>query len=198
MTTAESTLTRREPKQQRSRRTVDDVLEAVQLVVKRHGTQAITTNRIAEAAGVSVGSLYQYFPTSAQSSRPFMTDTSTMYGRSSSRRRPPAPRLRWKNSRANSSKVWRTCTRTPRNCTRLFRPPFRRALSASRARCSTRSGGCCHPPIRIDTASTRRSECFLSFHAWWNRSFTERPTRRMPPSRVMAPGARRSAPYWST
>src|SRR5260221_109535 len=62
MTTAESTLTRRKPKQQRSRRTVDDVLEAVQLVVKRHGTQAITTNRIAEAAGVSVGSLYQYFP----------------------------------------------------------------------------------------------------------------------------------------
>jgi AcrR family transcriptional regulator len=62
MTTAERTLARREPKQQRSRQTVDDVLEAVQLVVKRHGAQAITTNRIAEAAGVSVGSLYQYFP----------------------------------------------------------------------------------------------------------------------------------------
>jgi AcrR family transcriptional regulator len=62
MTTAERTLTRREPKQRRSRQTVDDVLEAVRLVVKRHGTQAITTNRIAEAAGVSVGSLYQYFP----------------------------------------------------------------------------------------------------------------------------------------
>src|SRR5476649_1719027 len=62
MTTAEATLKRREPKQQRSRQTVDSVLEAVQLVVKRHGSQAITTNRIAEAAGVSVGSLYQYFP----------------------------------------------------------------------------------------------------------------------------------------
>jgi len=62
MTTADRTLTRREPKQQRSRQTVDDVLEAVGLVVKRHGTEAITTNRIAEAAGVSVGSLYQYFP----------------------------------------------------------------------------------------------------------------------------------------
>lgn len=62
MTTAESTLRRREPKQQRSRQTVDDVLEAVQLVVKRHGSRAITTNRIADAAGVSVGSLYQYFP----------------------------------------------------------------------------------------------------------------------------------------
>ena len=62
MTTAKRTLTRREPKQQRSRQTVDCVLEAVQLVVKRHGTRAITTNRIADAAGVSVGSLYQYFP----------------------------------------------------------------------------------------------------------------------------------------
>ncbi|RUW45874.1 TetR/AcrR family transcriptional regulator [Mesorhizobium sp. M8A.F.Ca.ET.021.01.1.1] len=62
MQTAGRTLTRRTPKQQRSRQTVDVVLEAVQLVAKRHGTLAITTNRIAEAAGVSVGSLYQYFP----------------------------------------------------------------------------------------------------------------------------------------
>jgi AcrR family transcriptional regulator len=62
MQTAERALTRRKPRQQRSRQTVDAVLEAVQLVAKRHGTQAITTNRIAETAGVSVGSLYQYFP----------------------------------------------------------------------------------------------------------------------------------------
>ena len=62
MRMAERILSRREPKQQRSRQTVDFVLEAVQLVVKRHGTRAITTNRIAEAAGVSIGSLYQYFP----------------------------------------------------------------------------------------------------------------------------------------
>ncbi|MEO5759527.1 MAG: TetR/AcrR family transcriptional regulator [Mesorhizobium sp.] len=62
MTTTERALVRREPKQQRSRYTVDAVLEAVQLVVKRHGVEAITTNRIAEAAGVSIGSLYQYFP----------------------------------------------------------------------------------------------------------------------------------------
>lgn len=55
-------LLRREPKQQRARHTVDAVLQAVPLVVKRHGAQALTTNRIAEVAGVSVGSLYQYFP----------------------------------------------------------------------------------------------------------------------------------------
>jgi AcrR family transcriptional regulator len=62
MKTIERALTRREPKQQRSRQTVEAVLEAVQRVLKRHGAEAVTTNRIAEAAGVSIGSLYQYFP----------------------------------------------------------------------------------------------------------------------------------------
>jgi len=62
MKTNERVFTRREPKQQRSRQTVEAVLEAVQRVLKRHGVEAITTNRIAEAAGVSIGSLYQYFP----------------------------------------------------------------------------------------------------------------------------------------
>ena len=54
--------TRREPKQQRSRQTVEAVLEAVPRVLRRHGAEAITTNRVAEVAGVSIGSLYQYFP----------------------------------------------------------------------------------------------------------------------------------------
>ena len=62
MKTNERALARREPKQRRSRETVGAVLEAVQRVVKRHGVEAVTTNRIAEAAGVSIGSLYQYFP----------------------------------------------------------------------------------------------------------------------------------------
>jgi AcrR family transcriptional regulator len=62
MKTTERALTRRVPKQQRSGQTVEAVLEAVQRVLKRHGAEAITTNRIAEAAGVSIGSLYHYFP----------------------------------------------------------------------------------------------------------------------------------------
>lgn len=41
---------------------VEAVLAAVPLVVKRHGAASITTNRIAEVAGVSIGSFYQYFP----------------------------------------------------------------------------------------------------------------------------------------
>ena len=53
---------RRIPRQDRSRQTVEAVLAAVPLVVKRHGAGYVTTNRIAEVAGVSIGSLYQYFP----------------------------------------------------------------------------------------------------------------------------------------
>ncbi len=53
---------RRAPRQERSRQTVDAVLQAVERVLKRDGIDALTTNRIAEAAGVSIGSVYQYFP----------------------------------------------------------------------------------------------------------------------------------------
>jgi AcrR family transcriptional regulator len=52
---------RRTPKQERSRATVDAVLEAAARVFRREGWDA-TTNRIAEAAGVGIGSLYEYFP----------------------------------------------------------------------------------------------------------------------------------------
>ena len=53
---------RREPKQRRARQTLDAVLDAAVRVLKREGYSALTTNRIAEVAGVSIGSLYQYFP----------------------------------------------------------------------------------------------------------------------------------------
>ncbi|HTQ57807.1 MAG TPA: TetR/AcrR family transcriptional regulator [Bryobacteraceae bacterium] len=53
---------RRTPKQKRSRQTVQAILDAVVRLLKREGAGAVTTNRIAEVAGVSIGSLYQYFP----------------------------------------------------------------------------------------------------------------------------------------
>lgn len=52
---------RRAPSQQRSRLTYEALVEAAAQVFERHGYAAGTTNRIAERAGVSVGSLYQYF-----------------------------------------------------------------------------------------------------------------------------------------
>jgi AcrR family transcriptional regulator len=53
---------RRQPQQRRARQTVEAVLDAVVRVLKREGFSAVTTNRIAEVAGVSIGSVYQYFP----------------------------------------------------------------------------------------------------------------------------------------
>jgi AcrR family transcriptional regulator len=53
---------RKLPKQARSEATVEAVLEAAAQVFERHGYAAGTTNRIAERAGVSIGTLYQYFP----------------------------------------------------------------------------------------------------------------------------------------
>ncbi len=52
---------RRRPKQRRAIRTVDAVLDAVIKLLKHEGFGALTTNRIAEVAGVSIGSVYQYF-----------------------------------------------------------------------------------------------------------------------------------------
>jgi AcrR family transcriptional regulator len=54
--------TRRRPAQRRALRTVEAILEAVIRILKLEGSGAMTTNRIAEVAGVSIGSLYQYFP----------------------------------------------------------------------------------------------------------------------------------------
>jgi AcrR family transcriptional regulator len=54
--------TRRHPVQRRSRQTVEDVLDAVVKILKRDGIDGVTTNRIAEVAGLSIGSIYQYFP----------------------------------------------------------------------------------------------------------------------------------------
>lgn len=53
---------RRLPTQHRACETVDAVLDAVVRVLKHEGFKAVTTNRIAEVAGVSIGSVYQYFP----------------------------------------------------------------------------------------------------------------------------------------
>jgi AcrR family transcriptional regulator len=53
---------RKSPRQSRSTRLVEDILEAAIRVLSREGAQRFTTARVAEAAGVSVGSLYQYFP----------------------------------------------------------------------------------------------------------------------------------------
>jgi AcrR family transcriptional regulator len=53
---------RKEPRQERAKATVDAILAAAARVLVKEGYDHASTNRIADAAGVSVGSLYQYFP----------------------------------------------------------------------------------------------------------------------------------------
>ena len=52
---------RNTPSQPRSRRMVEFIIEAATRVLRSQGIAGFTTNRIAEVAGVSIGSLYQYF-----------------------------------------------------------------------------------------------------------------------------------------
>ena len=55
-------LPRKEPRQARSRNTVDTILEATARVFAEYGYAGTNTNVIADKAGLSVGSVYQYFP----------------------------------------------------------------------------------------------------------------------------------------
>lgn len=56
---------RKQPKQARSTELVTLILEAALHVLAEEGAHRFTTTRVAERAGVSVGSLYQYFPNKA-------------------------------------------------------------------------------------------------------------------------------------
>jgi AcrR family transcriptional regulator len=53
---------RKRPTQARARRTVDLILEAAAQILAHEGEEELTTNGIAERAGFSIGTLYQYFP----------------------------------------------------------------------------------------------------------------------------------------
>ena len=53
--------TRRNPKQARAQATVDAILEATFHILETEGLSKLTTNQIAARAGVSIGTLYQYF-----------------------------------------------------------------------------------------------------------------------------------------
>lgn len=53
---------RRQAIQPRARATVDAILTATARLLVREGYDRTSTNKVAEAAGVSIGSLYQYFP----------------------------------------------------------------------------------------------------------------------------------------
>jgi AcrR family transcriptional regulator len=53
---------RKQPRQARARHTVGAIVEATARILEERGHGGFTTNAVAELAGVSIGTLYQYFP----------------------------------------------------------------------------------------------------------------------------------------
>jgi AcrR family transcriptional regulator len=90
---------RKQPKQARSTELVAIILEAAVQVLAKEGAQRFTTARVAEKAGVSVGSLYQYFPNKAAilfrlQSDEWRQTTELLCSILEDVRRPPLERLR--------------------------------------------------------------------------------------------------------
>jgi AcrR family transcriptional regulator len=90
---------RKQPKQARSAELVAAILEAAVQVLAKEGAQRFTTARVAEKAGVSVGSLYQYFPNKAAilfrlQSDEWRQTTELLRGILRDGQRPPLERLR--------------------------------------------------------------------------------------------------------
>jgi len=90
---------RKQPKQARSSELVAAILEAATQVLAKEGAQRFTTARVAERAGVSVGSVYQYFPNKAAilfrlQSDEWRQTTALLRGILENARKPPPERLR--------------------------------------------------------------------------------------------------------
>ncbi|HEX7924077.1 MAG TPA: TetR family transcriptional regulator [Bradyrhizobium sp.] len=90
---------RKQPQQARSAELVAAILDAAIQVLTKEGAQRFTTARVAERAGVSVGSLYQYFPNKASilfrlQSDEWRQNSSLLRNILEDRSRPPLQRLR--------------------------------------------------------------------------------------------------------
>jgi AcrR family transcriptional regulator len=90
---------RKQPRQARSTELVAAILEAAVQVLAKEGAQRFTTARVAEKAGVSVGSVYQYFPNKAAilfrlQSDEWRQTTGMLRGILEDLDRPPLERLR--------------------------------------------------------------------------------------------------------
>lgn len=91
--------TRKLPQQARSSELVSAILEAAVRVLEKEGAQRFTTARVAAKAGVSVGSVYQYFPNKASilfrlQSDEWRATSAMMRGILEDRPTPPLDRLR--------------------------------------------------------------------------------------------------------
>ncbi|MCG2632125.1 TetR family transcriptional regulator [Bradyrhizobium sp. WYCCWR 13023] len=94
-----SVSSRKQPQQARSNELVAAILDAAVQVLTKEGAQRFTTARVAERAGVSVGSLYQYFPNKAAilfrlQSDEWRSTSELLRGILADRTQPPPARLR--------------------------------------------------------------------------------------------------------
>lgn len=94
-----SVSSRKQPQQARSNELVAAILDAAVQVLAKEGAQRFTTARVAERAGVSVGSLYQYFPNKASilfrlQSDEWRRTSELLRGILADRAKPPLVRLR--------------------------------------------------------------------------------------------------------
>ncbi|MCK1286289.1 TetR family transcriptional regulator [Bradyrhizobium sp. 44] len=94
-----SVSSRKQPQQARSNELVAAILDAAVQVLAKEGAQRFTTARVAERAGVSVGSLYQYFPNKAAilfrlQSDEWRCTSELLRGILADRAKPPLVRLR--------------------------------------------------------------------------------------------------------
>lgn len=94
-----SVSSRKQPQQARSNELVAAILDAAVQVLVKQGAQRFTTARVAERAGVSVGSLYQYFPNKAAilfrlQSDEWRSTSELLRGILADQTKPPPARLR--------------------------------------------------------------------------------------------------------
>lgn len=94
-----SVSSRKQPQQARSNELVAAILDAAVQVLAKEGAERFTTARVAERAGVSVGSLYQYFPNKAAilfrlQSDEWRSTSELLRGILADQTKPPAARLR--------------------------------------------------------------------------------------------------------
>ena len=66
---------RKVPQQRRSRRTREDILDAAGRLLNRHPLEEVSTNHIARKTGISIGTLYKYYPNKDS----ILADLSLMY-----------------------------------------------------------------------------------------------------------------------
>ena len=90
---------RKQPQQARSTELVAAILDAAVQILATEGAQRFTTARVAERAGVSIGSLYQYFPNKAAilfrlQSDEWRLTSELLHGILADRAKPPPARLR--------------------------------------------------------------------------------------------------------